>query len=361
MVDDVAIDQPEIAPPPTRQGTTKPQASSAGQGMMGMMGIFKVLALLFAAFAKPDALKELGLEDSLSNLLGFDNPEEMNEWRESADGNFAKAAAGANWNEIDSQKVEQEYHKYSNLVDSGNPLLEVIGEHESAGDYNVAYGGKRPEIDGKPLSECTIRDVRDWQRDYVRSGSPSSAVGKYQIIQRTMDGLVEELAAEDGVSTDEFMENNTFDARMQDRMAVKLLERRGLDKFLNGGLSEEKFMNNLSKEWASFPKDASGLSYYAGDGINGTIAGAQPESVIAAMRAHKEHVDKDFSKKGSLTEEHKIATTAQSPLEKAAQPEPKTGLSQEFQTAALGEASGTQPENIIAPQQPAPQAPAAFA
>jgi hypothetical protein len=37
---------------------------------------------------------------------------------------------------------------------------------------------------------------------------------------------------------------------------------------LNGTITLEQFALNLSKEWASLPKDASNKSYYDGDGLN---------------------------------------------------------------------------------------------
>ena len=51
--------------------------------------------------------------------------------------------------------------------------------------------------------------------------------------------------------------NEKFDQNMQDQLAVVLMKRRGLNDFMSGQMSEDKFMSNLSKEWASLPKDMS--------------------------------------------------------------------------------------------------------
>jgi len=111
----------------------------------------------------------------------------------------------------------------------------------------------------------------------VASGSPSSAAGRYQVIRST---LLEQ-KAELGLTGKEL-----FDEKLQDRIATSLLNKRGYDQYLSGTMSEEKFMVSVAKEWASMPKDASGRSYYHGDGLN--KAGTSPATLVLAMRKAKE-------------------------------------------------------------------------
>ncbi|MFP4097518.1 MAG: hypothetical protein ACLFP8_01060 [Alphaproteobacteria bacterium] len=172
---------------------------------------------------------------------------------------------------VDMDKVEQAIEKYTT---TGSPLLELIADKESGGDYNRIYGKGHQT---RPLTTMTIDEVLQWQKDYVNSGSPSSAAGKYQIIRKTLAGLKDEMRLNG---------NELFDEDMQDRMAIQLLNRRGYDDYLTGKLSEEKFMLNVSKEWASMPKDESGRSYYADDGLN--EAHASPATLLLAMRHTKE-------------------------------------------------------------------------
>ena len=139
-------------------------------------------------------------------------------------------------------------------------LLDFIAGPESNGDYNIAYNSSHTEgVDRFDLTNMTVSQVRALQDDYVASGSASSAMGRYQIIRKTMDQLIVEM---------DLTGNELFDEEMQDRMGVALLEKRGLDSYMAGDISTDKFANNLSKEWASQPKDASNQSYYAGDGLN---------------------------------------------------------------------------------------------
>jgi hypothetical protein len=148
-------------------------------------------------------------------------------------------------------------------------LKNLIGHHESDNDYNRVFG---PGVKRVPITDMTVNQVLAWQDKYVKNGSDSSAVGKYQIIRGTLRGLKTEM----GLSGNELM-----DEAMQERMFVVLAERRGLKAFQSGKISESTFMRNLSQEWASLPKDHSGLSYYHGDGLN--RAHATPASVSRAL------------------------------------------------------------------------------
>ena len=140
------------------------------------------------------------------------------------------------------------------------PLLNLIGQAESNDNYNAYFGS--PANTTTDFTAMPIRDVLAWQAEYVRQGSPSSAVGRYQIINTTLEGLIRELKLDP---------NEKFDQTMQDRLAVALLERRGASAYLNDEISREEFAANLAKEWAALPKvlgDNAEDSYYASDGLN---------------------------------------------------------------------------------------------
>lgn len=140
-------------------------------------------------------------------------------------------------------------------------LLGFIGGLEAPLGYNQVYGRNKMA----PLDEMTVNQVLSYQRDRVRKGSPSSAVGRYQFIRPTLRGLVREL----GLTGDEL-----FTPALQDTLAVHLLKRRGLDRFLDGQVDLETFGNSLAKEWASLPVltgRKKGKSFYAGDGLNNAL------------------------------------------------------------------------------------------
>lgn len=143
------------------------------------------------------------------------------------------------------------------------PILEVVAAAESKGNYNAYFSNAANQtID---FTNMSIAEVLQWQTTFVQSGNPSNAVGRYQIIQPTLEGLVKQL---------KLNTNERFDEHMQNRLAVALMERRGSIDFAENKLSADEFAHNLSKEWAALPRvigDAPESSYYAGDGLNASL------------------------------------------------------------------------------------------
>ena len=139
-------------------------------------------------------------------------------------------------------------------------LLDTIAKVESRNNYNAHYGNaNNTKIQ---FTSMTVGDVLAWQEEFVSKGNPSSAVGRYQFIDSTLRGLVQELKID---------EEETFTPALQDTLAVALLERRGVREYAAGNMSKEEFAHNLSKEWAALPKvigENPEQSYYAGDGMN---------------------------------------------------------------------------------------------
>lgn len=140
------------------------------------------------------------------------------------------------------------------------PLLNLIASVESRGNYNAHFGNA--SNDSVNFTDMSVAEVLQWQKEFVASGSPSSAVGRYQIINTTLVSLVDEL---------KIKPTQKFDPPTQDKMAVTLLERRGAEAYINRELSKKEFAANLAKEWAALPKvvgDDPEQSYYDGDGLN---------------------------------------------------------------------------------------------
>ena len=140
------------------------------------------------------------------------------------------------------------------------PLLSLIAQAESNDNYNAYFGnGGNTTIDFTAMS---VADVLAWQAEFVHQGSPSSAVGRYQIINTTLLGLVRQL----DIDT-----MQKFDKSMQDKLAIALLERRGANAYVNKKITKEVFASNLAKEWAALPKVIGANpseSHYASDGLN---------------------------------------------------------------------------------------------
>jgi conjugal transfer mating pair stabilization protein TraG len=118
-----------------------------------------------------------------------------------------------------------------------------------------------------------VDQVRDLQADLVRTNG-GSAIGRYQLLDDTLDGLVDRL----GLSGTEH-----FTPALQDRMALELARDAGMAAWIAGRISDERFAENLSQVWAGLPRDASNASYY--EGIQGNRATVDWDTVIASLRA----------------------------------------------------------------------------
>lgn len=139
-------------------------------------------------------------------------------------------------------------------------LLTTIAKVESKDNYN-AYFGNAGNTSIR-FTSMSVAEVLEWQRQFVAQGHPSSAVGRYQFIDSTLRGLVQQLKID---------QTTKFDETLQDRLAVALLERRGIREYVSDKISREEFAHNLSKEWAALPRAIGGQpeqSYYASDGLN---------------------------------------------------------------------------------------------
>ncbi|MFT5449410.1 MAG: hypothetical protein ACI9DC_004603 [Gammaproteobacteria bacterium] len=155
-------------------------------------------------------------------------------------------------------------------------LLDYIAGLESNGNYN-AYFRHADNHDSPSFTAMTLADVLVWQKQQVKAGSLSSAVGRYQIIRGTLEALIKSMGLD--------APRAKFDVATQDRMAIKLLEARGLKDLLAGTTTAQAFANSVSREWAALPivtnnfpdnkgrLNRKGASYYAGDGVNKAHAG----------------------------------------------------------------------------------------
>lgn len=155
------------------------------------------------------------------------------------------------------------------------PLLNLIAKVESKGNYNAHFGN--PGNTATDFTDMTIEEVQRWQGEFISQGNASSAVGRYQIIDTTLSGLVEQL---------DISPKQKFDQDTQDKLAITLLERRGSEKYVNDELTPEQFAANLAMEWAALPKvlgENPNSSYYDGDGLNKSLV--PPDEVLKAVDA----------------------------------------------------------------------------
>ena len=150
-------------------------------------------------------------------------------------------------------------------------LRNVIGRAESprAGYDAVQHGARvKPR---KPPTQMTLGEIYDWIA--ATRGQPH-AIGRYQFIPATL----RRVAARVGVGRDA-----RFTPQLQDRLADVLLADAGLERFLDGRLSQQKFINNLAGIWAGLPTTNGRSKYHGYAGNRATISLAYFQSEISKM------------------------------------------------------------------------------
>ena len=140
-----------------------------------------------------------------------------------------------------SSEIEQNKSK-NNL----KPLLDMIGSGES--DNVGGYSAMFPSESYPKMLDMTINEVIEFQKEKLKDGRKSAAVGRYQML------YPEDYAAAAGLPlTAKFTPDN------QDKMVIAYLkENRKLNEFLNNEITNEQFSEELSQEFGTF-KSASGF------------------------------------------------------------------------------------------------------
>ncbi|WP_269929942.1 D-Ala-D-Ala carboxypeptidase family metallohydrolase [Aminobacter sp. HY435] len=173
---------------------------------------------------------------------------------------------------LEGNPLDTEYEGSAQLPDGDQQaarILNFIGGHEAAGNYNAIAGNAG---NARDLSKLTLNQILATQVVARRRGVESTAVGKYQIVYETLSGLKREL---------KLSGNEPFNRKLQDRLGLALLNRRGYQLYKAGRLSKRQFALRLSQEWAALPNPRTGRSYYAGVGRNRSSARAA--EVYAAL------------------------------------------------------------------------------
>jgi muramidase (phage lysozyme) len=141
------------------------------------------------------------------------------------------------------QLIVSPYHK---------PIMDLIRKAESnVAGYNTMVGSNISH----GLVDMTLQQVMDYQKKH----KPGSAAGAYQIIAPTMKTLVTSMGLDP--------KKVKYDQALQDKMALKLMNQRGLNDYLSGKVPIETIRGNLAKEWAGLPYKGN-TSYYKGVGNN---------------------------------------------------------------------------------------------
>ena len=136
--------------------------------------------------------------------------------------------------------------KYSTeKLATADSLKDAFSHAESSNDYNRLVTPTSGKYTTAPLTDMTIAQVLQYQNGMRGAGFPSTAAGKFQIIQGTLKSLVDEGVVK---LTDKYSPEN------QERLAEALLERRGMSDFMAGKISHTQFIKNLGNEWEAIKR-----------------------------------------------------------------------------------------------------------
>ena len=158
----------------------------------------------------------------------------------------------------------------SATISAATPLLDFIGNKESDGYDDISGLVSRSKYPAKRITQMTMQEILDWQES-VDATQLSEAVGRYQIMEDTLRGYNNDATLGPGnplYTRAGLSSGDLFTPENQDKMAIVLLDQRGLSKFIDGKLDKWSFANNLASEWASLPLVTgpnAGKSKYAND------------------------------------------------------------------------------------------------
>lgn len=150
------------------------------------------------------------------------------------------------------------------ITPGAHPILDLITKAEGT---KRGYDDSFAHQVGGTLTDKTLDQIQA-----IQGGMKgSSAIGKYQFMRKTLNGLRNEL----GLTGSEL-----FTPELQDRLAMQLYRRRMAQARREGG-GNGAILKALAQEWASFPT-ASGQGYYPGQN-----ASVSPEAVLRAVTAEE--------------------------------------------------------------------------
>jgi muramidase (phage lysozyme) len=136
--------------------------------------------------------------------------------------------------------------------------------------YDAIHFSAR-DLPAKPPSQMTLAEIRDW---IAATPGQQHAIGRYQVIPKTLEMLVARLALPD---------HARFDPALQDRLADSLIDDAGLGALMAGELDAAAFMDGLARIWAGLPLGNGQSAYQGVAGNRATIARAAFEARIAVI------------------------------------------------------------------------------
>lgn len=174
-------------------------------------------------------------------------------------------------------------------------LMDNLMGAESGGNYNAFHGnGNNRSI---RFTDMTLQQVLDWQKggEWRRLGAGSSAVGKYQFIEKTLAETIRQSGLDPATTK--------FTPAVQDRLIMtRLLTSRNMQGFLDGKITAEEFLDQgLALEFAGLQK-TNGKGHYDGDGLNRATHSSR-KSIAALLQFRENYLRDPYSLKEAQKDE----------------------------------------------------------
>ncbi len=252
----------------------------------------------FAAYQSDKMLAKLGNKEAIERLAQRDRGEigfTPQNYKAKTTNNTSLGQVAADTGEALS--TQPSTSKYA-------PLLDEIAKGESksgafgTSGYDAVYGGAKVKP-SKPVSQMNIGEVKEYQKQLIKAGSGSSAVGRYQFIKN--DDAFAKMTAQAGLK-----DTDIFDDTAQDRLAVHYMGgEKKVDELLKTG-NDAALANVVARQWASM-KNASGRGNYDGDRIGNF---ARHGGISAMQKARQQILANEAQPKPTNT----VLTKAPTPI-----------------------------------------------
>jgi hypothetical protein len=148
-------------------------------------------------------------------------------------------------------------------------LLSLIASVEAPHrEYDAVHYLAKIKPPKKP-SDMTVGEIVDW---IDATPNQYHAIGRYQVIPATLAYLI---------NAEKVELSRVYDKSLQDQFALRLLKDAGWNKFEDGQMSLQAFMERVARVWAGFPL-SNGKSAY--DGVAGNRAVITWDRYMTAMQ-----------------------------------------------------------------------------
>jgi len=210
---------------------------------------------LFNSFAKIMVGGKAGVTDSISGASATQRPPSHIGFGSS--GNYANVSK-------DVDGLKDLIYRAEGTTD------ERAKQHGFKSGYDISYGyGKYAKSD-KPISEMTIAEVKEFQKQQIAATKGkipgtnlgTGAVGKPQVTQGTLLAMQKKIG---------FKDTDVFGPELQEKIMNQLLTDSGLGQFKSGKIDAKQFQNKLAGTWASIGRSDTGQSQY-GQSTSGMTA-----------------------------------------------------------------------------------------